>query len=297
MKFFGFTVYFILAALVVGLIVLAGCRPQLPAHDEQTAAGQFAVQVVDAETNQPIQGAVVAAHYFPSSPQSPAPNFPKATTDGTGKTSLAVAAKLCLWHIQAEGYISQTQTGAPDCHPPYRYTGADPKATGSAVVHLYRQPEPQLTVRVSDAYTGPLTINLVPAAGFAFVAPDGMNRVFAPVKNDADYTQGSQGQRTFTETVPSTATVTATVTANMTATAGVTIDLNVTPLLYDITTEQLRVVDGSGVLPMNPTGDLQKPGRWVWGTANDNDKQLSGQIRLFIGSAADYGVYQNVTHQ
>ncbi len=235
-----------------------------------TVLKQAKVQIVDAETAAPIAGAVIDLHYFPSSPEAPNPDRPHATATTQGEITIEGKAEPTIWQVQAEGYIEQRLTGNEGALPA-RYAA---HATGeyAGVVHLYQKPAPQLTIRVSDSYTGPVTINLQPASGFDYVAVDAMNVAFAAVDPEASYIQEPIGTRIFTATITSEGVV----------------DLRVTPLLYDITTAQLQIRDSVGLLPHYDIADSQNEERGVWGNINEDDKRLNHQIRLFVGTLQAY---------
>jgi hypothetical protein len=231
---------------------------------------QHQARVVDAETNAAVGGAVLDLHYFPSAPEAPDSDHPHATADGSGAIMIGSAAKPAIWQVRAKDYIEQRLVAKEGAVPPRYASHAGGGYDG--VIHLYQLPEPQLTILVSNTYTGPLTINLRPAPGFGFTPTDEINVAFATVDPQASYVQGVGGQRAFTET----------------ASAEGVVNLVVTPLLYDITGSQLQIRDSAGVLPNR---DIANPGdrdRGVWGTVNDDDKRLYHQIRLFVGTLADY---------
>jgi hypothetical protein len=231
---------------------------------------QLKVRVVDAETGAPVADATVDLHYFPSAPQAPAPDHPRATANAQGEITIQSKAESAIWQVRATGYIEQQLTGQngdlPKAYAVHAADGYD------GVIHLYQLPEPQLTVLVSDTYTGPLTIDLEPAPGFGFVPVDEMNVAFAAVDPQASYIQGAVGTRVFT----------------VTASAEGVANLVVTPLLYAIETQQVQVRDSSGVLPHRDIANPQDIERGVWGTVNEDDKQLHHQIRLFVGTLEAY---------
>jgi hypothetical protein len=250
--------------LGVALCFLVACIPIA------TAPKRHQVRVVDAESGAPVANAVIDLHYFPSSPEAPEPNHPHATADGSGAVTIGSAARPAIWQVRAIDYIEQRSVAKEGALPP-RYA-AHAGGGYDGVAHLYQLPEPRLAVLVSDTYTGPLTINLQPAPGFGFTPTDEINVAFAAVDPQASYVQGVAGSRAFTETASGEGVV----------------NLVVTPLLYDITASQLQIRDSAGVLPYR---DIANPGdrdRGVWGTVNDDDKRLHHQIRLFVGTLADY---------
>ncbi len=249
---------------ISALFGMTACAPAA------TVLKQAKVQIVDAETAAPIAGAVIDLHYFPSSPEAPNPDRPHATATTQGEITIEGKAEPTIWQVQAEGYIEQRLTGNEGALPA-RYAA---HATGeyAGVVHLYQKPAPQLTIRVSDSYTGPVTINLQPASGFDYVRLDQINVAFAAVDPQASYIQEAIGQRMFTATASTTGVV----------------DLVVTPLLYDITASQLQVQDSAGGLPYYDIADPKNKERGVWGNVNEDDKRLNHQIRLFVGTLQAY---------
>lgn len=235
-----------------------------------TALKQSKVQIVDAETAAPIAGAAIDLHYFPSSPAAPNPNHPHVTANTQGEITIEGKAEPTIWQVQAAGYIEQQVTGNEGALPTRYAAHATDKYAG--VIHLYQKPAPQLTILVSDTYTGPVTINLQPAPGFDYVAVDAMNVAFAATDTQASYVQAAVGQRLFTATITSEGVV----------------DLVVTPLLYDITTSQVQLRDNIGVLPHYDIADPRNKDRGVWGNINEDDKRLNHQIRLFVGTLQAY---------
>ncbi|MBX3011015.1 MAG: hypothetical protein KF832_05885 [Caldilineaceae bacterium] len=231
---------------------------------------QYTVTIVDAESGAPIEGAAIDLHYFPSAPEAPAPDHPQATADAQGEVKIQSKADPAIWQVRADGYIEQrlsTSNGAlPLRYAAHATTGLD------GVIQLYQQPEPRLTILVSDTYSGPLTIDLQPAPGFDYRTVDEMNVTFAAVAPTASYIQEVAGQRVFTAT----------------AAADGQVALVVTPLLYDIENRHLQIQDATGPLPFYDIADANSQGRGVWGTVNDDDKRLNHQIRLFIGTLQEY---------
>lgn len=250
---------FIFALLTMAACVSIGIKPK-----------QFTVQILDAETRAPIPGAVLNLHYYPSTPDMPEPNHPRAIANSQGKVTLPNKDTMAIWQVQADGYIEQRLSGDKGALPP-RYA-AHATSGYDGVVYLYKLPEPQLNILVNDSYTGPLTIQLKPAPGFDWIKVDEINVAFAAVNPQASYIQEPAGGRVFTETVSE---------------AGV-VNLTVTPLLYDLQMQQLRVQDQSGVLPFRDIANPQDIDRGVWGTVTEDEKRLNHQIRLFIGTREDY---------
>lgn len=250
--------------LISALFGISACVP--PARPLKQAK----VQIVDAERGLPIAGARIDLHYFPSSPTAPDPNHPSATANAQGEATIAGKTEPNIWQVQAAGYIEQRLPGN-EGNLPARYA-AHAEGDYAGVVHLYQKPEPQLTIFVSDSYTGPVTINLQPAPGFDYVPIDAMNVAFASVTPQANYIQGAIGTRIFTATLSAQGEV----------------DLIVTPLLYDITTSQVQIRDSTGVLPYYALADPQNKARGVWGNVNEDDKRLNHQVRLFIGTLPEY---------
>jgi hypothetical protein len=254
-------------SMLLLIFLSSACAPTLGPSQ------QHRLRVVDAESGLPIPKAQIALHYFPSVPESPAPEYPQATADDEGSLTIESSANPLIWQVQAPGYIEQ-QLSANGGNLPRRYA-AHAANDNDGVIHLYSLPEPQLTLVIDDAYTGTVTINLQPAAGFDFVPVDEINVTFAAVNPQADYVQGEPAQRTFTET----------------ASAQGAVDLVVTPLLYDIQTEQVQIQDSSGLLPHQDFANPDHEGRGVWGAVSDDDKRLYRQIRLFVGTQADYQAF------
>ncbi len=257
--------------VVVGALFLlllfagAGCAPIT------TAPSQYQMLVVDAESGQPLPGVVVTLHVFPGSPDAPNPNAVRVKGNDQGEV---VAPKHnegpVLWQVQAPGYIEQRMSSTKGGVPARYAALANEKYDG--VIPLYRLPEPKLTVFIGDAYAGPLTINLHPAPGFAYQTVGEISKVFAPVGAEASFVQNMSGERIFT------------VTASLEG----QVDLTVTPLLFDIQTHQLQVVDESGALPYRDIADAENEGRGVWGVVTEDDKLLHEQIRLFVGTRDAY---------
>jgi hypothetical protein len=249
------------------LLLLSACTPAaMPTK-------QHRLRVIDAETGAPVPGAVVALHYQPSMPDAPEPNHPRSTADDQGALTIQSRTRPLIWQAQAQNYIEQRlSNNAGDL--PMRYA-AHAQDGYNGVIHLYYLPEPQLSILIDDGYTGPVTINLQPAPGFAFVLVDEINVTFAAVDPEASYVQEEPGSRTFTER----------------ASAKGTIDLVVTPLLYDIQIENLQIQDGTGVLPHRDIANPEDQERGFWGTVTDDHKRLHHQIRLFVGTLADYQAF------
>ncbi|MFQ5855278.1 MAG: hypothetical protein ACE5LU_06510 [Anaerolineae bacterium] len=255
--------------VVFALFFVAACVPAT------TTLKQHKVRIVDAETGAPVADAVIDLHYFPSAPEAPDPNHPRATANAQGEITIQSRAEPAIWQVQAEGYIEQQLTGNEGALPP-RYAAS---ATGDydGVIHLYQTPEPQLTILVSDTYTGPLTINLQPAPGFDYVLVDEINVAFAAVDPQASYVQEAAGTRVFTAT----------------ASAEGVVDLVVAPLLYEIEARQLQIRDSTGVLPYRDIANPQDTERGVWGNVSEDDKRLHHQIRLFVGTLDGYQEFLN----
>ncbi len=249
---------------ITALMLLVACVPPTGAPQ------QHKVRVVDAETGAPITDAAIDLHYFPSAPEAPDPNHPRVTADAQGAITIQSVGKPAIWQVRGQDYIEQRLTGKQGALPPRYAAGKGGSYDG--VIYLYRNPEPQLTIEVSDTYTGPLTINLQPAPGFDYVPINELGTAFAAVDPQVSYVQESAGKRDFTAV----------------ATADGVVNLVVTPLLYDITASQLQIRDSAGVLPYRDIANPQDIGRGVWGTVNEDDKQIHHQIRLFVGTLADY---------
>lgn len=250
--------------ILLALFFVAACVPAT------TALRQHKVRIVDAETSVPVAGAVIDLHYFPSAPEAPDPDHPRVTANAQGEIAIQRRAKPAIWQVRAEGYIGQQLSSNEGALPP-RYAAYATSAL-DGVIHLYQMPEPQLIVLVNDTYIGPLTINLEPVPGFDYVLVDEINVAFAAVDPQASHIQEAVGMRVFTAA----------------ASAEGMVDLVVTPLLYDIKTPQLRVRDGTGVLPYRDIANPQDTERGVWGNVSEDDKRLHRQIRLFAGTLEDY---------
>jgi len=265
---------FCILGVIAALSLVTACVPPTSAPPssapKSAAPNAHKMQIVDAETGAPLADAVLDLHYFPSRPEAPNADHPQATADAEGEVTIEGKAEPTIWQVQAGGYIEQRLTGNAGALPP-RYAV---HATGdyAGVIHLYRQPAPQLTILVGDTYTGPVTINLQPAPGFDYVLIDPLNVAFAAVDAQASYIQAETGTRVFTET----------------ASAQGVVDLPVTPLLYDLEAHQLQIRDNAGVLPYYDIADPQNKERGVWGNVNEDDKRLNRQIRLFVGTLVAY---------
>ena len=260
-------------AFSFALLLLAACVPT------GITAKQYTVQITDAETGVPISGAVVNLYYFPATPDHPEPGHPQAISNDRGEVNLSSENQMAIWQVQADGYIEQRLTSNDGSLPP-RYA-AHATGTYDGIIHLYKLPEPQLNILVNDHYTGPLTIQLEPAPGFGWVKIDPINVAFAAVDPQASYIQDSPGTRVFTET----------------ASADGVVDLVVTPLLYDIQTQQIVIQDDAGRLPFRELANSQDSGRGVWGTVNEDDKKIHHQIRFFVGTREDYLKYLESKNQ
>jgi hypothetical protein len=254
----------VLFSFVFGLLCISACVPT------GITAGQFTVRVLDAETRAPIIDARVDLYYYPSTPDSPEPNHPYAITDANGVAKLPNKAVMAIWQVQANGYIEQRSTSNNGLLPPQYAAQATSDYNGT--INLYKLPEPQLNILLQGNYIGPLTIHLEPASGFNWIKVDTMNTAFVAVDPQASYIQKSAGTRVFTET----------------ASADGAVDLVVTPLLYEIQTQQLRIMDQAGLLPYRDIANLSDTDRGVWGTITDDEKNISHQISLFVGSREDY---------
>ncbi|HQY91782.1 hypothetical protein [Caldilinea sp.] len=235
-----------------------------------TGLKQHRLRVVDAESGAHLAAAAVTLHYFPSSPEAPEPNPPRATADAQGVVIVRSKAEPAIWQVQAPGYIEQRLASSKGEAPPRYAATATEEVDG--VIHLYRMPMPALTIQMDEAYTGPLTINLHPAPGFDFLLVDEISTVFAAVDPQANYIQEASGRRAFTATASTEGQV----------------DLLVTPLLFDIQTHQLQVADDTDVLPFRDIANPQDTARGVWGIVNEDDKRIHHQIRLFVGTLDDY---------
>ena len=66
------------------------------------------------------------------------------------------------------------------------------------------------------------------------------------------------------------------------------VNLKVAPLLYDLKKEQMQILDGAGVLPFRDIANPQDLGRGVWGAVSEDEKRISHQIQLFVGTREDY---------
>jgi hypothetical protein len=254
----------VIFGFIFALLILVACVPF------GKPPKQNAVRILDAETRAPIPSAQIDLHYYPSTPDAPEPDHPRAIANTQGVATLSNKDKMAIWQVRADGYIEQ-RLSSNNGAPPPRYAA---NATGDydGVIYLYKLPEPQLNIVVNDNYTGPLTIQLEPAAGFDWIKVDKINVAFAAVDPQASYIQKSAGTRVFTETA---------------STAGV-VDLVVTPLLYDIQTQQLLVHDRSSALPFRDIANPQDFERGVWGTVTDDEKRIYHQVRLFVGTREDY---------
>jgi hypothetical protein len=254
----------VIFGFIFALLILAACVPT------GITPKRFTVRILDAETRAPISAAQIDLHYYPSTPDAPEADHPHTIANTQGVATLSKEDKMAIWQVRADGYIEQRLSSSDGALPP-RYAA---NATGDydGVIYLYKLPEPQLNILVNDDYTGPLTIQLEPAPGFDWIKVDEINVAFAAVDPQASYIQKSAGRRVFTET----------------ASAAGVVDLVVTPLLYDIQTQQLRVHDRSGALPFRDIANPQDLERGVWGTVTDDEKRIHHQIRLFVGTREDY---------
>ncbi len=246
-----------LSALALALLVVGACAPP--------GGRALRVHVLDAETGAPAEGASLDLHFFPSTPEAPDPGHPQAQADAQGELQIRPGADPAIWQVRAPGYIEQRLTSTGGSPPPRYAAHADAERDGA--VHLYRLPAPQLSILVGETYSGPLTISLRPAPGFAL----GEGGIVA-ADPQASYTQGAAGRRQFAAT----------------ASAQGAVELEVTPLLYDLTAGQLSVRDAAGPLPWRDIADQQGPGRGVWGAVRADDLRLRGQIRLFVGTYEEY---------
>ena len=257
--FFGFIFF--------ALLILAACAPK------GIAKRQHTLRILDAETGAPVVGAAVSLHYYPSTPDAPEPNYPRAISNTQGEVTLPRENEMAIWQVQANGYIEQGLSSKEGALPP-RYA-AHSKGDLDGVIYIYRLPEPQLNIRVSDNYTGPLIIQLEPASGFDWIPVDEMNVAFAAIDPQASYIQKPAGRRLFETTASDEGVV----------------KLKVAPLLYDLKKEQIQIFDGAGVLPFRDIANPQDLGRGVWGAVSEDEKRISHQIRLFVGTREDYLKY------
>ncbi len=253
-----------LLGILLAPFFVAGCLPA------STALTLHRVRIVDAERGMPVTDAILDLHYYPNAPEFPDPDHPSAIANAQGEIVIQSEAKPAIWQVRAQGYIEQQSSSSEGKLPP-RYA-AHTMGPYDGVIHLYQMPEPQLTILVSDTYTGPLTINLKPAPGFDHVLVDEINLAFSAVDPQASYVQEAVGRRVFTET----------------ASAHGMVDLVVTPLLYEIKAPQLQIRDSTGVLPYRDIANPQDVERGVWGNVSEDEKRLSQQIRLFVGTLKDY---------
>jgi len=127
------------------------------------------VLVLDAETNQPIQGAKIQPSYSPNvgvmSPEVFAfnatinkPSNGMVTTDANGKTTLRVAdfhnASL---DCKSDGYLSEVGSVFGNC--PLITGSSDAKLIdGQIVIQMYQGPEPIVSVVVPNGYRGRILI-------------------------------------------------------------------------------------------------------------------------------------------
>lgn len=253
--------------VIFALLSVAACVPAVFTPRQHT------VRIVDAETGAPVSGAVVNLHYYPSLPEAPEPDHPRAVSNNLGEVTLPSRDELVIWQVQADGYIEQRLSSNEGALPP-RYAA---HATGDydGVIHLYQLPEPQLNILLSDSYTGPLTIRLQPAPGFDWVPVDEINVAFGAVDPQVSYIQEPAGTRNFTAT----------------ASADGVVDMVVAPLLYDLKTEQLQIRDNASVLPFRDISNPQDIDRGVWGIVSEDEKRLDHRIMLFVGTLAEYLKY------
>ena len=257
--------YIFLCAVVFLSLSLSGCVTQT-----SNTTTSVSLRVLDAETRRPVENATVSIHYFPSSPAQPNDTYPLATTDNSGLTTLSIADKPAIWHIAAPGYGSLEVVGH-DGHVPSRFSLSSEGDVDGAV-YIYALPEPHLTIVVPKEYIGPVTIDLVPAEGFAYLSPDGANNEFLPAAPDTNYVQEVEGRRQFTVAVGKDESA----------------QLIVTPLLFDLSTTHVSVQDDQGLIPFGDLNVADSDQHYVWGTVNDDDKLLFGQIRLFVGPRSAY---------
>jgi len=145
-----------LAALLICLCVLLnnGCFKIYFYED-------YPLKVVDAESNQPIEGALVRVDYFMPGGGFFIPNSPKemtVRTDVNGKVKLKYANNPGMWvwyyGIEAEGYmrfISYLD----------RYHTFNQVNKSEYVASLYSKPDPRIEIIVPDNYQGPVAIEFV----------------------------------------------------------------------------------------------------------------------------------------
>jgi hypothetical protein len=249
------------------LLILSVCT-------SSAAEKQFKIRILDAETGRAIPEASVSLHYYPSTPDLPSPDHPRAIADTLGEVLLPDKKdEEAIWQVQAEGYIEQRfASKAGEVAPRF---AAHAKDNLDGMIYLYKTPEPQLDIQVSDTYSGPLTIQLEPGDGFGWIKVDEMNTAFAALDPQASYIQNPAGRRVFTET----------------AAADGMVYLRVKPLLYDLKQQQIHVLDSSGLLPASDLADPQDFGRSVWGAVTEDEKLIDHQIQLFIGTKDAYLEY------
>lgn len=261
------TVVFIFSLLAI--LSMNACMPTIA-----TQTKSMKLQVLDAESNQPIADTTIDLHYFPSMPESADPNHPHFTTNTQGEVSIASQNKAGIWQVQATDYIEQRVVSSHGATPPQYAANASNGLAG--VIFLYRMPEPQLTVEIESGYSGPVVVNLQPAEGFAFVKVDELNEVFAATDPLANHIQGVAGQRQFT----------------VSASASGVVDLVVTPLLYNLQTQQVQIQEDGEFLPYRDFANFDETERGVWGDISEDEKRLDHQFHLFVGNRKEYMAFQ-----
>lgn len=146
------------------------------------------VLVLDAETGEPLPGALVEVEYSRGGLQLNAPRNRSRQTDANGRASIVVAAgelATPLWYVSAEGYIKYYRLASGNQRVPWNLVAEQHDGSATTVkVRLYREPDPTVTLIVPDGYVGPLFIRTVEVDGYVLGAPG---------QRDFEYTVSDDG--------------------------------------------------------------------------------------------------------
>src|SRR5437763_2968417 len=179
-----------IAGILVFFVVHLGCGPTVT------------VAVLDGDTNQPISGAKVEAHYMHKESWLDytivdwfRAQDEEVTTGANGIARIRVRKPVSLWKFTAPGYLEYDQRSGQDI--PQHMDERQIQGKNAIAIPLYREPPPEIWIIFPDGYRGPVCITRTP-----------VNR----------WVQESPGQRTF----------------EFHASAAGDVDIESTPLLHRI---------------------------------------------------------------
>lgn len=124
------------------------------------------VLVLDAETDQPIEGATVSVRYSPVGIDLGwlflvnRPRNQQGSTNSEGRTEIRVADFAWVdWRVGASGYLESSAMSTDSNRVPVSYHPDTEKIRGRrATIRLYREPIARITIVVPDGYRGPLLV-------------------------------------------------------------------------------------------------------------------------------------------